>query len=75
LIDVEAYVDSKGFASVGLEKRLQWTSLVYSDVAVSYGTGDDFDVESNLMYSPSWHWAIGASFAHKRLGAGVKLRF
>lgn len=79
LIESEVSVNHKGFITLELEKRFQWTKNIFSEV--EFGWRPNWDGESkteykaNLMYGPSWSWAAGFTLTDKNIGFGAKVQF
>jgi len=65
LIEAQVLIDHKGQFRFDLEKSFQWTSVIFTDVEVTWRPGQRGDIEKpfefevSLMYSPQWAWAAG----------------
>jgi FtsP/CotA-like multicopper oxidase with cupredoxin domain len=75
LIETDLEIDSEGVPALMLEKRLQWTSWLYSDLHAGFARGRAPDFEVDLMYQTNWHWAAGLTWIDRKAGAGVMFRF
>ena len=75
LIDSNLFLDHKGQFRLDLEKRIQWTQSIFSDVEVSFRQTLKPEFGASLMYGPEWAWAAGLMLDHNKLGAGLKVRF
>jgi hypothetical protein len=75
LIETELMVDHRGKLGLTLEKRLQWTSHLYSDLEFAAYQGLEPELEASLMYAQSWSWAAGINYSDDKVGAGVQFRF
>lgn len=77
LIETHFLIDHKGKLRVDLEKKLQWTSTLSSELEYTWRQDKDFTSESsvNLMYSNDWSWAAGLTYTGYSLGAGFLYKF
>lgn len=78
LIESHALINHEGKFRIDLEKRLQWTRNIFSEVEYNWRPdqgGHEHEFELSLMYGPSWHWAGGLMLTDKVLGVGVEGRF
>jgi hypothetical protein len=78
LIESLVLVDHKGGIEIEVEKKLQWTSHVYSDLEFSWKPNakeHKTEYEVSLMYSPNWAWSAGLLLASEKLGAGLEFQF
>ena len=79
LIKSELSINHEGHVRIDLEKRLQWTSRVFSDLDFSWrpqwkgGRETEFDI--SLMYGPTWTWAAGLIATQNSLGVGAQVQF
>jgi len=78
LIESQVLMSHKGHISFEFEKKLQWTSFTYSDIAYSWSANlenEKGEFDATLMYSPNWHWAAGLNYASEKFGATFELQF
>jgi hypothetical protein len=75
LIESNLLVDHSGKLRLDLEKRLQWTSTLFSDADVSFRQSEKTEWEFSLMYANSWSWAAGLKLTEEDAGVGVQVQF
>ncbi len=79
LIESEISVNHEGYLTLGLEKRLQWTKNIFSDVEFTWRPnwdGENYtEYRATLMYGPSWNWSAGFMFTEKNIGLGAQIQF
>ncbi len=79
LIETAVSVNHEGKFRLDVEKRLQWTKNVFSDVEFSWrpdwGGKRDTEYEVSLMYGPAWNWAAGLMLTEKSAGVGAQIQF
>jgi hypothetical protein len=75
LIESHLLVDHKGEMRLDLEKRFQWTSVVFSDFEARFRQTQKPEFGFSLMYGPSWSWAAGLMINDAEIGAGAQYRF
>ncbi len=79
LIESAVSVNHEGKFRFDIEKRLQWTKSVFSDVEFTWrpdwGGERDTEYEVSLMYGPAWNWAAGFMLTEKSVGVGAQIQF
>ena len=75
LIESSLYLDTKAKLRLDLDKRLQWTSHIFSDLELKLRDSFEPEWSASLMYGFNWHWAIGAKATNSSVGAGLEARF
>lgn len=79
LIKTGVSVNHEGKFRLDVERRLQWTKSVFSDVEFSWrpnwGGERDTEYEVSLMYGPAWNWAAGFMLTEKSVGVGAQIQF
>jgi FtsP/CotA-like multicopper oxidase with cupredoxin domain len=79
LIETSLSISHEGLPRLDVERRLQWTSSIFTDVELTWRPAwdgeRDFEYEISLMYGPSWHWAAGLMWTERSLGVGAQVRF
>lgn len=77
LIRTNWLVDHKGKLRIDLEKRLQWTSSLFTDVEYRWRQDELLDSETvaSLMYGQNWSWSAGLKFTTHSVGAGFQYQF
>jgi CopA family copper-resistance protein len=81
LIETNLLVNHQGKFRVDLEKRLQWTKYIFTDIDFTWRPdqarelGHDVEYEVSLMYSPVWAWSGGLMLTNESIGAGIHFQF
>ena len=79
LVETSLSINHEGRLRLDLEKRFQWTKMVFSEAEFTWrpGWGGDSETEFevSLMYGPSWSWAAGLMLTEKSLGVGAQVQF
>lgn len=79
LVESQLVVNQEGRFRLDLEKKLQWTSRVFTDIHWIWRPGwegeRDHEFKATLMYGPSWHWAAGLLANDRSLGIGARIQF
>jgi FtsP/CotA-like multicopper oxidase with cupredoxin domain len=75
LFETQLLVDHKGTFRFDVDKRLQWTSHIFSDAELTIRQNYKPEWEVSLMYGPSWAWSGGVMLTEEKLGAGIEWRF
>jgi FtsP/CotA-like multicopper oxidase with cupredoxin domain len=75
LIESAIFIDQKAILRLDFEKKFQWTSTIFTEMELRLRRHEKPEWKVNLMYGPSWHWAIGVNLNQEMLGAGVQLQF
>lgn len=79
LIDSTALVSHRGTFRVDLEKEVQWTSLVQSELGLRWRSGvaksERLDADATLMLRPAWSWAAGLVYKDYRWSAAAEFYF
>ncbi len=79
LIESRVSINHEGRFRLDLEKRFQWTKVLFSEAEVTFrpdwGGERDSEFEVSLMYGPSWNWAAGLMFTEKSAGVGATVQF
>jgi len=75
LIETNVLVDHKGKFRLDLEKRFQWTSVLFTEVEATFRQDFTPDLGFSLMYGPSWPLAAGLMFKEEKLGLGLHYKF
>ncbi|MGE0175115.1 MAG: multicopper oxidase domain-containing protein [Oligoflexales bacterium] len=75
LIETQFFVDHKGMVRLDIEKRLQWTKYIFSDIDASFRQGASPEFEASLMYASNWSLAAGLMFTESDAGVGAQYRF
>lgn len=75
MIDMTALIDHTGRTRVEIEKRFQWTSHLWSAIAMNFLERQKTEYELSLMYSSRWDWALGLMLTEQSLGGGIEYRF
>lgn len=75
LVESAVFVDQAGTLRLDLEKHFQWTSTLFTDAELRLRTHEKPEWKLNLMYGPSWSWAVGIHATQEMLGGGVQWRF
>lgn len=79
LIESAISFNHEGKFRLDIEKRLQWTKNIFSDVEFSWrpdwGGERDTEFEATLMYGPAWNWAAGLMFTEQSAGVGAQIQF
>ena len=68
-------VDHEGEFRLDFGKRFQWTKNIFSEAEITIRQHERPEWELSLLFSPSWHWAVGAMLTENKLGGGVQVRF
>ncbi|HAM57949.1 MAG TPA: hypothetical protein DCQ64_22060 [Candidatus Rokubacteria bacterium] len=74
-VETRAFVDHRGGLRLDVEKRLQWSRRVFSDLEVNFRKERPTDFKATLMYQPNWAWALGFVGTHDGPGAGLRYQF
>lgn len=79
LIETAVSFNHEGKFRLDVERRLQWTKTVFSDVEFTWrpdwGGERDTEYEVSLMYGPAWNWAAGLMLTEKSVGVGAQIQF
>ena len=79
LIESAVSFNHDGRFRLDIEKRLQWTKTIFSDIEFTWrpdwGGERDTEYEATLMYGPSWNWAAGFMVTEKSVGVGTQIQF
>jgi hypothetical protein len=81
LIEAQLLINQKAQLRLDLEKKIQWTSKVLSELELSWhmdkdvNFSDEIEWKANLMFAPNWTWAFGANITDKHFGVGAKAQF
>ncbi len=77
LIQTNLLIDHKGKLRLDLEKKIQWTSSLFTDAEIKWRQDEAFDNEFSLslMYGLSWSSSIGLRYTGESLGFGFQYLF
>lgn len=75
LIESQILINHEGKLRLDLEKRLQWTSVLFSEADVSLRQDHETEWELSLMYANSWAWSAGLKLTGESAGLGVQWQF
>ncbi|WP_413577749.1 multicopper oxidase domain-containing protein [Bdellovibrio sp. HCB290] len=80
MIETNFILNHEGQFRLDLERKFQWTKMVFSDLDLTWRPGDhngdhEVEYELSLMYSPRWSWAAGLMLTNDSLGAGLEYQF
>lgn len=75
LVESNLLVDHKGDVRLDLEKRLQWSTFIFSDLDVTFRQRQKTEFEISLMYANSWSWSAGLMATEDAVGIGADYRF
>lgn len=74
-IETRGFVDHRGGLRLDVEKRIQWSRRVFSDLEVDFRKDRATDFKATLMFQPSWAWAAGFVGTQDGPGAGLRFQF
>lgn len=75
LFESHTLMDQKGRLRFDLEKRFQWTKIIYTDAEFTFRQKQDSEFEITLMYQRQWNWSAGLMFTEHSAGVGLQYRF
>ncbi len=75
MIESQVLFNHKGELRLDLDKKLQWTSLLFSQLDVSFRQHEKTEWEASLMYADDWSWAAGLKLTEQGPGVGVVFSF
>ncbi|MFP5458845.1 MAG: multicopper oxidase domain-containing protein, partial [Bacteriovoracia bacterium] len=75
LIESHAIIDHQGRGRLNLEKRFQWTDVIYTDAEFTFRQKQPSEFEVSLMYQRQWAWAAGLMFTENSGGVGLQYQF
>ena len=75
LIESHAIIDHQGRGRLNLEKRFQWTDVIYTDTEFTFRQKQPSEFEVSLMYQRQWAWAGGLMFTENSAGVGLQYQF
>jgi hypothetical protein len=75
LIKASLLIDHKAELRLDIEKRIQWSKYIFTDIDVTWRQRLDSEFEITLMYAPNWAWAGGMMLTEKSIGAGLQFQF
>ncbi len=74
-VETRAFVDHRGGLRLDIEKRIQWTRRVFSDLELNFRKDRTTDFKATLMFQPNWAWAFGFVGTQDGPGAGLRYQF
>lgn len=80
MIETNLLVNHEGKFRLDVERKVQWTKTIFSDLDFTWRPGDQggehpVEFEVSLMYAPRWSWAAGLMLTNDSLGAGLEYQF
>jgi hypothetical protein len=75
LIDATLLLDTDKKFRLDLNKKLQWTKYVFSDVDFTFRQEKKTEFEISLMYQRAWAWSVGFMFTENKAGIGAQFKF
>ncbi len=80
LLESAVLVDHSGNFRVDLERKFQWTKLLFTEVELTWRPGQPggahrAEFEISLMAAPTWAWAAGLMLTNDSLGGGIEFQF
>lgn len=75
LFETHTIIDHAGRLRFNIEKRFQWTDVIYSDAEFTFRQKRPSEFEVTLMYQRQWAWSTGLMFTEKSAGVGLQYQF
>lgn len=80
MFETNIFVNHEGQFRLDVNRKFQWTKTVRSELELTWRPGnqrgeDEVEVETSLMYSPTWTWAAGLMVTNDSVGGGIEYQF
>lgn len=80
MFETNIFVNHEGQFRLDVNRKFQWTKTVRSELELTWRPGNqrgehEVEVETSLMYSPTWTWAAGLMVTNDSVGGGIEYQF
>ncbi len=73
--DTHTLIDHEGRLRFDLNRRFQWTDVIYTDAEFTFRQKQPSEFEISLMYQKNWSWSAGLMFTEHSAGLGGQYNF